>query len=145
MRYYRIGILLICSLISLGILAQTKDEQEVAKAVETLRQVMIHPDSIILKNLAADELVYVHSSGTARNKRGFIDEFMKGWSVMTSLTISDQSIQMAGNNAIVRHHLTGDTFNKNVAGKLDIIVLMVWQKQKGHWKLLARQAAKIPI
>lgn len=145
MKYKKGIILLVVLLFNLMLRAQSKDEQSVAKVVEALRQVMIHPDSIVLKNLAADELVYVHSSGTVRNKQGFIDEFMKGWSVMTSLIISDQSIQMAGNDAVVRHHLTGDTFNKNVAGKLDIIILMVWQKQKSQWKLLARQAAKIPI
>ena len=123
---------------------QSSDERAVDLAVETLRKAMLHPDSTVLKNLAADELVYIHSSGTVRNKQGFIDEFMKGWSVMTSLTISDQVIQLSGKNAIVRHHLTGETLNNNIPGILDIIVLQVWIKQKGHWKLLARQAAKMP-
>lgn len=105
---------------------------------------MITPDKTILESLASDDLSYGHSSGTIRDKTGFVDEFVKGWSVFRSVTFSDQTVQISGENAIVRHRLTGETFNKKVEGKIDIHILLVWQKQKGIWKLLARQAFKIP-
>jgi hypothetical protein len=41
--------------------------------------------------------------------------------------------------------MTGATNNKNVPANIDIIVLMVWQKQNGQWKLVARQAARLPV
>lgn len=126
------------------ITAQTSDDQAVAEAVEKLRKVMITPDEVILKSLVADDLVYVHSSGTVRNKQGFVDEFMKGWSVFKSIKLENQSITLAGDAAVVRHRLTGDFLHNNIDEKIDIIILMVWQKQQGQWKLLARQAAKIP-
>jgi hypothetical protein len=132
------------SLISVSVISQSNDENEVAALVEKLRKVMITPNEAVLKELAAEELVYVHSSGTVRNKAGFVDEFMKGWSVFTAITLTDQTIKIAGNNAIVRHRLLGDTNKADMAPKIDIIILMVWQKQNGKWKLLARQAAKIP-
>ena len=125
--------------------AKSGDEVALINRIELLRNTMVHPDSTILKDIAADDLVYVHSSGTVRNKKSFIDEFMKGQTVITTLTFSDQIIKISGKNAIVRHHLTGDTNKKNIAGTLDIIILQVWNRQHGVWKLLARQAAKIPI
>ena len=136
--------LLVCCLFGVGALAQSNDENEVAARVETLRKVMVTPDKAVLKDLAAEELSYVHSSGTARDKAGFVDEFMKGWSVFTAITLADQTIKIAGNNAIVRHRLMADTKKANMPPKIDIIILMVWTKQQGQWKLLARQAAKIP-
>lgn len=139
------SLLLFCLLSSASLYAQSADEKEVAARVETLRQVMINPDKAILEDLAAEELVYVHSSGTVRDKAGFVDEFMKGWSVFTSITLSDQTIKISGNNAIVRHRLVADTNKENMPPKIDIIILLVWQKQNGKWKLLARQAAKIPV
>jgi hypothetical protein len=132
------------SLINVSVISQSNDENEVAALVEKLRKVMIVPDEAVLNELAAEELVYVHSSGTARDKAGFVDEFMKGWSVFTAITLTDQTIKIAGNNAIVRHRLLGDTNKADMVPKIDIIILMVWQKQNGKWKLLARQAAKIP-
>lgn len=124
--------------------AQTSDEKEVAAQVEKLRQVMIKPDKNVLESLAADELSYGHSSGMIEDKTEFVNEFVLGRSIFTAITIQDQTISIAGNTAIVRHRLLGDSFNKNVAGKIDIIILLIWQKQNGIWKLLARQAAKIP-
>ncbi len=38
---------------------------------------MVQPDKTVLADLASDDLVYVHSSGTVSDKRGFIDEFLK--------------------------------------------------------------------
>lgn len=137
-------LLFSCSVISVPVIAQSNDEDEVAALVEKLRKVMIIPDEAVLKELAAEELVYVHSSGTVRDKVGFVNEFMKGWSVFTAITLSDQTIKIAGNNAIVRHRLLADTNKADMPPKIDIIILMVWQKQNGKWKLLARQAAKIP-
>lgn len=122
----------------------TDEEREVAAQVEKLRQVMIKPNKAILESLAADELSYGHSSGMVETKSGFVDEFVLGRSIFTAISLQDQTITVAGDNAIVRHRLVGDSFNNKTPGKIDIIILMVWTKQDGVWKLLARQAAKIP-
>jgi ketosteroid isomerase-like protein len=124
--------------------AQTADEKAVAAAVEKLRQAMIAADIAALKSLAADEISYGHSNGMIENKAEFVDQFVTGKSVFKTINLSDQTVKIVGEAAIVRHRLTGDTNNSNVPGKVDLVVLSVWQKQKGEWKLLARQAAKIP-
>jgi ketosteroid isomerase-like protein len=113
-------------------------------SIEILRKTMIDPDSLTLANLASEDLVYVHSSGTARDKKGFIDEFILGWTMLRDATIKDQIITLSGENAIVRHRLIGDVDKPGQAPQFDIIILMVWRLEEGAWKLLARQAAKIP-
>lgn len=124
--------------------AQTHDESMVAKALERFRVAMIHPDSAVLADLACDDLLYVHSSGTVRDKKGFIDEFMLRQTDVTSVTISNQTIKISGSNAIVRHRLVADSKKAGYPPVIDIIILMVWRKEDGNWKMLARQAAKIP-
>ena len=138
--------LMVCCLVSTTILlAQSADEKAVAATVEKLRKAMIAADKATLESLVMDELSYGHSSGLVENKAEFVDEFVTGKTVfLDNLTFSDQTIKLAGDAAIVRHRLMGDTNNNNVPGKVDIIILMVWKKNKGEWKLLARQAAKIP-
>jgi ketosteroid isomerase-like protein len=59
-------------------------------------------------------------------------------------TITDQSVRVVDNAAIVRHTLTGDTNDSGKPGKVGIKMLQVWQKQGGQWKLLARQAVRAP-
>jgi hypothetical protein len=129
---------------SSNILCQSGDERLVAQAIEKLRVAMVNPDSVVLTDIASEDLEYVHSSGTVRNKRGFIDEFMKRQTHFTSATISNQTIKITGDNAIVRHRLVADAKIEGQPPVIDIIILMVWRKENGKWKLLARQAAKIP-
>jgi ketosteroid isomerase-like protein len=126
------------------VLSQSQDEKAVAAAVEKLRKAMVAADAATLKSLAAEELSYGHSNGLVENRAEFVDQFVTGKSVFVNITLSDQTVKIVGDVAIVRHRLTGDTNNSNVPGKVDIIILMVWQKQKGEWKLLARQAARLP-
>lgn len=105
---------------------------------------MIRPDSIVLKNLVSDDLEYVHSSGTVRDKQGFVDEFVKSWTNFTEVKIENQTIKVSGNNAIVRHRLLAVMDNPDYPPNVDIIILMVWRKEAGKWRMFARQAAKIP-
>lgn len=124
--------------------AQSNDEALVARALERFNVVMVHPDSLVLSDITSDDLVYVHSSGTVRNKQGFIDEFMKRSTNFSKVTIFDQTIKISGDNAIVRHRLVADAHNPGYPPIVDIIILMVWRKENCKWKMLARQAAKIP-
>jgi hypothetical protein len=126
------------------LIAQSKDEILVAQAIERLRLVMMQPDSNVLAGLVSDDLEYVHSSGALRNKQGFIDEFMKRQTDVANVIFSNQTIKISGSNAIVRHRMVADSRKAGYPPTIDIIVLMVWIKEHGHWKMLARQAAKIP-
>ena len=119
-------------------------EALVAGALERFNEVMVHPDSMVLSDIASDDLVYVHSSGTVRNKQGFIDEFIRRSTNFSKVTIFDQTIKITGDNAIVRHRLVANAHNPGYPSVVDIIILMVWRKEDGKWKMLARQAAKIP-
>ena len=141
---YRYGFCLLFFFLTQFSFSQSREEEAVAVALEKFRQVMINPDSQVLSVLAADALEYVHSSGTVRNKQGFIDEFMKRWTNFTKVTIQDQTITITGDIAIVRHRLLADADNPGYPSKVDIIVLMVWRKEHGIWRMLARQAASVP-
>ena len=144
--YKTIAFLLMSLMLNSGLLfAQSSVEKEVADVVESLRKAMIAGDKNALENLSADELSYGHSSGKVEDKAAFVDQFVQGTTVFKSINLSDQTIKIAGNVAIVRHRLTGDTNNNNMPGKVDILILLIWQKQNGQWKLLARQAVRIPV
>ncbi len=126
------------------IFAQSNDQVLVSQAIEKLRVVMMQPDSVVLAGLVSNDLEYVHSSGAVRNKQGFIDEFMKRQTDVANVVFSNQTIKITDGNAIVRHRMVADSRKVGYPPVIDIIVLMVWRKEQGQWKLLARQAAKIP-
>lgn len=137
-------LLLLIGLVSVAS-AQTKDEKDVAAAVESLRAVMVDPDKSKLEALVAPELSYGHSSGKVDDKTSFIESLLSGASDFVSINLQDQTIRVAGNTAIVRHKLVGETADKSkgTTAPVNLGVLTIWQKQGGNWKILARQAVKI--
>jgi Domain of unknown function (DUF4440) len=124
------------------VLAQSKDELEVAAAAESLRKAMLDNDKTTLENLVAAELSYVHSSGSFEDKAIFVGDIASGKNDWRTLEISNQSITVLGAIAIVRHKATGELFNNGKPVDINIGVMQIWQKQKGNWKFLARQAFK---
>ena len=123
--------------------AQSKEELAVTAAVESLRKAMIDGDKTGLQNITADQLSYGHSSGKVEDKATFIDNIVSGKSDFVTIDLTNQTITVAGDAAIVRHALAATTNDNGTAGNVKLNILLVWQKQKGQWKLLARQAVKV--
>lgn len=118
-------------------------EQAVAAAAEKLRVAMIDPTPAALTALVADDLSYGHSGGRVDTKDSFIGDLIAGKSDFVTIAITDQTIKVVGNTAIVRHTLTADTNDSGKPGKVQIKILGVWQQQGGQWKLQARQAVRV--
>lgn len=127
---------------STAVIAQSKEEKTVAVKIETLTKAMVDGDSATLDKLTAGQLSYGHSVGVVENKQQFIRKIMSGGSDFVSIDIANQSISVVGKTAIVRHKLDAVTNNDGKPGEVHLHVLLIWQKQKGEWKLLARQAVK---
>ena len=124
-------------------LSQASDEPAVTHAVETFYKAFTSSDRNQLDMLCADKLSFGHSSGRIENKAQFIDGVIKSVQVWKSFDVARHSIQLEGNYAIVRNETTG---TRNRDGKTETIkngVLMVWQKQDGRWKLLARHGNRL--
>lgn len=123
--------------------AQTKDETAVATAVEKLTKAMIDGNRAELEKYAADQLSYGHSGGHIDDKTEFVEKIASGKSDFVTIDLSEQTISVSGNTAIVRHILKAKTNDGGKPGEVHLRILLVWQKQKGQWKLLARQAVKM--
>lgn len=120
-------------------IAQGQDEQQLTARVEQLREALLSGNRAALEELTAPELSYGHSSGTLEDKAAFVEALASGKSDFTKVEFSNQTIKVSGNTAWVRHEQRGEANGAPV----NIGVLLVWQKQKGKWVLLARQAYKL--
>lgn len=125
------------------LMAQSKSEMAVASAVEQLKQAMISGDSIALKVIASDKLSYGHSGGHVEGKQEFVDKIASGKSDFVTIVLKDQTISVSGKVAIVRHILDATTNDGGKPGEVHLRILLVFQKEGKHWKLLGRQAVKM--
>ena len=123
-------------------IAPTKEVNAVSAAVEALRKAMLAGDKSALENLTAGELSYGHSSGRIENRAEFIEALTSGKSGFSAIELSDQTINVVDNIALVRHVFAGSS-RKAHGEKLKLAILTVWLQQQGQWKMVARQAAKL--
>lgn len=124
--------------------AQTKDEKAVASAVEILNKGIIDPDKALLENITSEGLSYGHSGGKIQNKTEFVEDLIHGTFDFLTVNTSNQKIMISGKNAIVRHTFTAKATNAGTPVDLNIGNLLVWRKEHGQWKLIARQAFRLP-
>ncbi|MBC7847340.1 MAG: nuclear transport factor 2 family protein [Flavobacterium sp.] len=123
---------------------KSKDEIAVATRVETLRQAMIDANGAKLKELTSTGLSYGHSSGLVQNQEVFIEKIANGESDFVTIEFQNQTIEIVGDNAVVRHNLVAHTKDGGIDKDIKIGIMLVWQKQKSKWVLIARQAFKLP-
>jgi ketosteroid isomerase-like protein len=136
-------LLLVATTAGNTLFAQTKDEKAVAAAVETLRKAMLDGDKALLEKISSPDLSYGHSGGKVEDQAAFVHALASGANDFVTIELSEQTIKVVGNTAIVRHKLNGTSNDGGKPGVVKIAVLLVWVKQGREWKLLARQAVKI--
>lgn len=138
-KYLQTLVLFLCCTVAFA-----QAEKDVEARVNELRQALIDPTVANLGELTSTDLSYGHSSGKLESQAQFIEALVSGTSDFATIAFEDQTIQVKNTLAIVRHKLAADIKDGGKASSIKIGVMLVWQKEKGSWKLLARQAYKLP-
>jgi hypothetical protein len=124
-------------------IAQTNDD--IKEAVFQLGKAMLDENVEALRALTSTQLNYGHSSGAIENQEQFLAVFASKNSDYQTWDIYDLEISQPQKNlALVRHKVKGSIVSNGTTNNLQIGLLMVWTKEKGSWKLLARQAYRLP-
>jgi ketosteroid isomerase-like protein len=125
--------------------AMTADEEAVAKRLEAFRTAQVAHDAKAFDGLCAAELSYSHSDAHIEDKATFIKNATRDTSKFVSLEYKDPWIRVIGDTAIVRFHWIGESESipDGKKSSTNLHILMIWQKQAGEWKLLARASTKL--
>src|SRR5690606_10116659 len=98
----------------------------------------------VFYQLTSPALTYGHSSGLIEDRDTCIASMVSGKYVFLSLELSEQTVDISGKTAIVRHRFFAHTHDEGKEpGTVTLHVLQVWQKGDDGWQLLARQAVRI--
>ncbi len=124
--------------------AQSAPTIAVEETVNALIKAMIDADKNSLENLSHPKLSYGHSGGKVDDQKDFVNNIVSGKSDFVSIDITNQTISISNAIAVVRHDLFAKTNDGGKPGEVHLKVLLVFEKQKGKWLLIARQAVKPP-
>lgn len=139
----KIFLVIFFSALSLSSFSQKKDDLNNVKfALEVFRLALLSGDKAQLTQVTTPELSYGHSSGLIENQEQFVEKLASGQSDFVKIDISNESIAVYKNAAVVRHTLTAETNDAGKAGTVKLNVLLFWVHTKLGWQLAARQATK---
>ena len=123
--------------------AQQATEADVGKAMDALNAAILSADLQKLNAITGAQLSYGHSNGRIETKAEFVSSLVDRRSVFVKIDISKQKIELMGNIAIVRNHLSGDTNSGGKPGHVELDIMYVFRLEGGDWKLIGRQAYKL--
>lgn len=115
---------------------------EVMLKMAQLRASLLDRDSVALEKLLAEDVTYGHSNGLLQSKKEIIHSVMSGEQDYKKIDVRKIDIRIFGNTAVV--NLESDV-SLIMAGKpldIDMDILLVWIRENGSWKLVARQSVK---
>jgi ketosteroid isomerase-like protein len=94
-----------------------------------------------LKKLLADDLSYVHSTGSFETKADLIKAITTPTTVVEKIEfLPDTTVRIHGNTAYVNGKVDLWHSSTNI---VHMHVLHVWEKTPQGWQLVARQATKL--
>lgn len=139
----KILVLVLFFVSTTAVWSQSTQVNKLTKAVDAFVAALESGDRSSLEMITSDALSYGHSNGLVENKQVFIEALASKQADFLTINISKQSVLVSGKNGIVRHRLDANIIDKGKQIEAHLNILLVFRKEKGEWKLLARQASKI--
>jgi ketosteroid isomerase-like protein len=106
--------------------------------------------SVVARDVAAldaiysDDLIYAHSTGIIENKSEYMTRLKTGAQRYDAVTHNKITVRMHGDAAIAHclMRMTGLSNQRPFDDK--IMMIHVWSKKNGQWRLVAHQTTKLP-
>jgi len=123
-------------------MTNASDNTALTQAIEKFYNAIRDKDAAAFEPLLTHDVTYGHSSGRLENKAQFVANVLDPKTKWKSIYGAKQTNFFSGDTAVSRHIMAGENARDGKPGTSNMDVMMVWQKQSGAWKLLARQAFK---
>ncbi|MEO8131088.1 MAG: nuclear transport factor 2 family protein [Bryobacteraceae bacterium] len=134
-------ILLSAAILSAAPAGSETGKQEVLAAMDAYKNAMVQKDGAALKKLLADDLTYVHSTGSFETKSDVIKAITTPTTIVEKIEFfPETTVRIHGNTAYVNGKVDLWHSTTNV---VHMQVLHVWEKTPQGWQMVARQATKI--
>ena len=144
----RKNISILLFLVSFAFTTQAQNDSDaktqVMMKMQELKNGLLSKDSVSLSKLLADDMSYGHSTGFIQTKAQLIRDVMSGTQDYKSIESSDINIRIYDNTAIAVLKLKTNLIARGKPLDLSMYATLTWIKINNEWKLVARQAVKLP-
>ncbi len=119
-------------------------EQAIKDAEHGWAKAVAARDFAALDGMLADKLIYAHSTGNIESKQEYTGRMKSGAQKYDSITHESTRVIFYGDTAVA--HSIVRMIGTNATGPFNdhLMMMHVWVKQGGKWRLAAHQTTKLP-
>jgi ketosteroid isomerase-like protein len=119
-------------------------EAEIRDAEKAWAQAVVAQDWAAVDKILGEKLIYAHATGGIESKKQYLDRVRSGAQKYDTINHESTRIVVYGDSAVT-HSIMRMAGATNGAPFNDHLMMMhVWEKQGGSWKLAAHQTTKLP-
>jgi ketosteroid isomerase-like protein len=119
-------------------------QEEVMQAEKAWAAAVVRGDHSTLDRLLADGLIYTHSSGLVEDKSAYLGRLKSGALKYESLDPESITVKPYQNAAILHYKTRMKGVSDGQPFSAYAVLIHVWVKQGGAWKLAAHHATRLP-
>jgi hypothetical protein len=97
-----------------------------------------------LEEILHEELLFGHSDGRLDSKSQFIDGVVAGEPTYEKIDIFQQTLVSNEDMALLRGEMAITLLRKGLRNTYRLNVMHVWVLEKKSWRLIGRQATRLP-
>jgi hypothetical protein len=137
-------IICIYLFISSSLYSQIKDH-EVIRLEKRRFIAMVNKDTSFLKNILADDLLYIHTDGHEDGKQSFINAIANKDLDYKQMDLKDLTSRIYKSTVILSGNMHILVYSKKVDKTLDLNIhyMDVYQKRHNKWQLVSWQSSKL--
>ncbi len=136
-------LFLSCLLVQTGF-AQSKSERAVLDAEQRRFEAMTRKDTVSLRDMLADDLVYVHSNTVTETKKEHISAISSGQIVYAKMTREQARVRRYGKTAICNGTVQVQGILRDASFEIKLLYTAVYRKKGGKWRLVNWQSTRVP-
>jgi ketosteroid isomerase-like protein len=132
------------ALLLAALAAAAAPQDAIVQAEKAWAQAVNARDFAALEKIYTPDLIYAHSTGNVETLKMYLDRLREGKQRYDDIRFEKHEVRMHGGAAV--SHLIVRMIGKNDKGPFNdhLMMMHVWVKQGGAWRLAAHQTTKIP-
>ena len=122
--------------------AQSQQAQKVLATESRRFEAMTKADTVALRTMLAEELVYIHSNALKENKLQHLAAIASGKLVYQKMERLEAHVRFYGKTALVNGLVKVQGVLNGNAFEIRLLYLAVYRKKQGNWLLVHWQSTK---
>ncbi len=141
--YMRTTVLALIAFTATSGLCAADPETEIRAAEKAWAQAVVARDWAAVDKILGDKLIYAHATGGVESKKQYLDRVRSGAQKYDTINHESTRVVVYGDSAVTHSIMrmagatNGTPFNDH------LMMLHVWEKQGGAWRLVAHQTTKL--